>query len=84
MVREKQIKVETAKAHHMFSGEDATVANSSPLDSDEELIVLSSEIVKSTEVTIQSEKSAKVNPRSNDCAHQKGNIDTSVIGQWTA
>ena len=33
VVREKQIKVETATAHHVFSGEDATVSNSSPLDS---------------------------------------------------
>ena len=48
VVREKQIKVETATAHHVFSGEDATVANSSPLGSDEELIVRSPEIVKST------------------------------------
>ena len=62
----------------MFSGEDAIVANSSPLDSNEELIVLSPEIVKSTEVITQSEKTAKVDPRSSDCAYQKGNIDTSV------
>ena len=55
VVREKQIKVETATAHHVLSGEDATVSNSSPLDSNEELIVLSPEIVKSTEVTPQSE-----------------------------
>ena len=33
VVREKQIKVETATAHHVFFGEDATVSNSSPLDS---------------------------------------------------
>ena len=32
VVREKQIKVETATAHHVFSSKDATVANSSPLD----------------------------------------------------
>ena len=60
VVREKQIKVETATVHHVFLGEDATVSNSSPLDSDEELVVLSPEIVKSTEVATQSEKSAKV------------------------
>ena len=77
MVREKQIKVETATAHHVFSGEDATVSNSSPLDSNEELIVLSPEIVKSTEVTTQSER-AKVDPQSSDCPYQKGNIDTSI------
>ena len=41
VVREKKIKVETATAHHVFSGQDAIVANSSPLDSNEELIVLS-------------------------------------------
>ena len=62
----------------MFSGEDAIVANSSPLDSaSAELIVLSPEIVKSTEVTTQSER-AKVDPQSSDCAYQKGNIDTSI------
>ena len=38
VVREKQIKVETATARHVFSGEDATVTNSSPLDSNEKLI----------------------------------------------
>ena len=38
VVREKQIKEETATAPHVFSGEDATVANSSPLDSNEKLI----------------------------------------------
>ena len=32
----------------------------------------------SNRLTTQSEKSAKVDPRSSDCAHQKGNIDTSV------
>ena len=67
VVRENQIKVETATAHHVFSGEDAIVSKSSPLDSDEELIVLSPEIVKSTEVITQSER-AKVDPQSSDCA----------------
>ena len=78
VVREKQIKVETATAHHVFSGEDAIVANSSPFDSNEELIVLSPAIVKSTEVATQSDR-AKVDPQSSDCAYQKGNIGTSVI-----
>ena len=77
VVREKQIKVETATAHHVFSSEDATVSNSSPLDSNEELIVLSPEIVKTTEVTTQSER-AKVDPQSSDCAYQKGNSDTYI------
>ena len=78
VVREKQIKVETATAHHAFFGEDAIVANSSPLDSaNEELIVLLPEIVKSTEVTTQSER-AKVDPQSSDCVYQKRNVDTSI------
>ena len=77
VVREKQIKVETATAHHVFSGADAIVANSSPLNSNEELIVLSPKFVNSTEVTTQSER-AKVDPQSSDCAYQKGNIDTSI------
>ena len=77
VVQEKQNKVQTATAHYVFSGEDATVSNSSPLDSNEELIVLSTEIVKSTEVTTQSER-AKVDPQSNDCAYLKGNIDTYI------
>ena len=79
VVREKQIKVETATAYHVFSGEDATVSNSSPLDSNEELIiiVLSPEIVKSTEVTTQTER-AKVDPQTSDYAYQKRNIDTSI------
>ena len=77
VVREKQIKVETATAHHVFSSKDATVANSSPLDSNEELIVLSPKIVKSTEVTTQSER-VKVDPQSSDCAYQRGNIDTFI------
>ena len=38
MVRKKQIKVETATACHVFSGEDATLANPSPLDFNEQLI----------------------------------------------
>ena len=77
MVREKQVKIETATAHHVFSSKDATVANSSTLDSNEELIVLSHKIVKSTEVTTQIER-AKVDPQSSDCAYQKGNIDTFI------
>ena len=72
VVREKQIKAETATVHHVFLGEDATVSNSSPLDSDEDLVVLSPEIVKSTKVATQREKKAKV------CAYQKGNIGTSI------
>ena len=72
VVREKQIKAETATVHHVFLGEDATVSNSSPLYSDEELVVLSPEIVKTTEVATQREKKAKV------CAYQKGNIGTSI------
>ena len=77
VVQEKQIKVETATTYHVFSGEDATVSNSSPLGSNEEIIVLSPEIVKSTEITTQSER-AKVDPQSSDCAYQKRNIDTSI------
>ena len=61
----------------MFSGEDAIVANSSALDSNEELIVLPPEIVKLTDVATQSER-AKVDPQSSDCAYQKGNVDTSI------
>ena len=61
----------------MFSGEHATVSNSNPLDSNEGLIVLSPEIVNSTEVTTQSER-AKVDPESSDCAYRKGNIDKSI------
>lgn len=48
-----------------------------PLDSNQKLIILSPEIVKSTEVASQSER-AKVDPRSSDCAYQKGSIDTSI------
>ena len=77
VVREKQIKVDTATAYHVFSGENAIVSNSSPLDSDEELIVLLPEIVNSTEVTTQSER-AKDDPHSSDCAYQKGSIDTPI------
>ena len=71
MVREKQIKVETATAHHVFSGEDATVSNSSPLGSNEELIVLSTEIVKSSEAITQSE-TAKVDAQSSNLCLSEG------------
>ena len=35
VVRQKKIKVDTATADHVFFGDDTTVANSSPLDSNE-------------------------------------------------
>ena len=82
VVREKQIKVETATAHRVFSGEDATFSNSSPFDSNEELIVLSPEIVKSTEVTTQSER-AKVDLQSSIVLIRREKL-IHLLGQWTA
>ena len=80
VVREKQIKVQTATAHHVFSAHDATVLNSSPLDSNEKLIVLSPEIVKSTDVASQNERAT----HGRVIVRIRIETLTHPLGQWTA
>ena len=61
----------------MFFGEDSTIANSRPFDSSEKFSVPPRKVVKSTDSVTPSER-VKVDPRSSDCACQKGDIDTSI------